>query len=807
MLNLKSFRSKKKGLADFLNFGSVIADGVILGKDGSLFGGWFFEGRDVECLDNAELNIIKERVNMALSVRLGTGWTLYADATRLEVDSYPMDPSYFPDDVSSRINNESKEMFQTAGMQFETTHVLMLSYLPPNASESKLYNYMVDDPEKKKTVNLADKHLKHFESVMDLIENDLTNVIRLNRIKSYKTEDGQGNTIIFDHLLQYVNFLVTGMNHPVILPNEFNYIDGILSYRDFVGGLAPKIGKKHIAAVNIGGLPTRSYPAMLSVLDQLSCEYRWNTRYIFMNPQESISHLKSYQRKWKQKIRGFKDQVANRYDGNIDHNAVVKTNEIDEAIHIVENGRARYGYYTSVVILMHEDRKELEYCIKMVEREINNLGFAARREEANLVEAWLGSIPSHTNYNVRRPMINTLNLADLLPLSSVWTGSRECPCPFMEPNSPPLMMCLTGGNTPFRFNLHVDDNGHTLVVGPPGSGKSALLAKIALSWRRYRGATVFAFDRGNSLLPATLGVGGKHYNVAADGSDLAFCPLQNIGESTAELAWAAEWVAECCELQKVEMTAKYRNAIYDALVLLKDSKTKSLTDLKLTLQEAELRNALSSYTMSGNLGPLLDAQVDGLEICDWQVFNLETIMEMGEANSIPVIKYLIHRAEKAALGQPMLVQMDEGWQIFEHPLFKKTLKIWLKTWRKKNVSIMLATQSLSDAANSGIIDVIVETMQTKIFLANSSAKSEASSSFYTKIGLTAKQIEIISYLTPKRDYFATSPEGNRIFQLAMGPLALRYAGVSDLVSTNKLIELVKRNPDNWRQVWEKGVMQ
>ncbi|MBP0652098.1 hypothetical protein J8J40_34060, partial [Mycobacterium tuberculosis] len=74
--------------------------------------------------------------------------------------------------------------------------------------------------------------------------------------------------------------------------------------------------------------------------------------------------------------------------------------------------------------------------------------------------------------------------------------------------APPLLFGKTEGSTPFRFSLHVGDVGHTLVVGPTGAGKSVLLALMALQFRRYRGAQVFAFDFGGSIRAAALAMRG-----------------------------------------------------------------------------------------------------------------------------------------------------------------------------------------------------------------------------------------------------------------------------------------------------------
>jgi len=53
----------------------------------------------------------------------------------------------------------------------------------------------------------------------------------------------------------------------------------------------------------------------------------------------------------------------------------------------------------------------------------------------------------------------------------------------MPKHSPPLLYAETTGATPFRLNLHVGDLGHTLMIGPPGAGKSTFSG-----WPRHSGS-------------------------------------------------------------------------------------------------------------------------------------------------------------------------------------------------------------------------------------------------------------------------------------------------------------------------------
>jgi hypothetical protein len=156
--------------------------------------------------------------------------------------------------------------------------------------------------------------------------------------------------------------------------------------------------------------------------------------------------------------------------------------------------------------------------------------------------------PANGYRNVRRVLLHTLNLSDMLPITSVWAGLRENPSQLMPRHSPPLMYASTSGATPFRLNLHVSDLGHTAMCGPSGAGKSTLLAMVTAQWFRYPGAQVFAFDKGYSLYVLTNAAGGEFYDITGEKTHLAFCPLREI-DSDADLAWAVGWLEGLCVLQ------------------------------------------------------------------------------------------------------------------------------------------------------------------------------------------------------------------------------------------------------------------
>ncbi len=159
-----------------------------------------------------------------------------------------------------------------------------------------------------------------------------------------------------------------------------------------------------------------------------------------------------------------------------------------------------------------------------------------------------------------------------------------------------------------------------------------------------------------------------------------------------------------------------------------DSTGKSLSDFVSGVQMREIKDALHHYTLDGPMGQLLDAEEDGLTLGAFQCFEIEELMNMGERNLVPALTYLFHRIEKRLDGSPSLILLDEAWLMLGHPVFRDKIREWLKVLRKANCAVVLATQSISDAERSGIIDVLKESCPTKICLPNGARVSRAPAS-------------------------------------------------------------------------------
>jgi type IV secretion system protein VirB4 len=201
------------------------------------------------------------------------------------------------------------------------------------------------------------------------------------------------------------------------------------------------------------------------------------------------------------------------------------------------------------------------------------------------------------------------------------------------------------------------------------------------------------------------------------------------------------------------------------------------------------------------MGKLLDAENDGLALSDLTVFEIETLLSLGDRYALPVLLYLFRRIEKSLTGQPAVIILDEAWIMLGHQVFRSKLQEWLKTMRKANCLVLMATQSLSDAAHSGILDNILEATATKIFLPNLYARDEDASALYRRMGLNNRQIEILASAVPKKQYYYVSESGRRLYELAIGPFTLAFVGCSDKESIADIKQLETSHGEQWIDHW------
>ena len=765
MLNLAEYRKHPASLADFLPWAALVAEGVVLNKDGSFQRTARFRGPDLDSATPAELVGVTARLNNALR-RLGSGWAIFVEAQRIAAKTYPR--SGFPGAASALVDLERQDAFEEAGVHFESRYFLTFVWLPPAEDASRVEGFLYE--------GRAQSGVDPWELLRGFL--DRTNrVLRL--VEGFMPEVGwldDGET------LTYLHSTVSTRQQRVRVPETPMHLDVLLADEPLAGGLEPRLGNRHLRTLTVVGFPTATHSGILDELNRLAFPYRWSTRAILIDKTEAVKLLTKIRRQWFAKRKSIaaivKEVMTNEASTLVDSDAANKAADADLALQELGSDDVGEAYITATVTVWDEFALIAAEKLRLVEKVIQGRDFTCMPEGVNAIEAWLGSLPGHAYANVRQPPVSTLNLAHMIPLSAVWAG----PTRDEHFQAPPLFFGKTEGSTPFRFSLHVGDVGHTLVVGPTGAGKSVLLSLMAMQFRRYRHNQIFAFDFGGSIRAVALACGGDWHDLGGSlsaGSEhsVSLQPLARI-DDPAERAWAAEWVVAILAKEGVTISPTAKEHVWSALTSLASSpvEERTITGLAVLLQSTALKQALQPYCVGGPSGRLLDAEGELLGYASVQAFETEGLI--GAAAAPAVLTYLFHRIEGRLDGRPTLLIIDEGWLVLDDPAFAQQLREWLKTLRKKNASVVFATQSLSDIDGSNIAPAIVESCPTRIFLPNERAIEPQITAIYRRFGLNDRQIEIIARATPKRDYYCQSRRGNRLFELGLGPIALAFCAAS-----------------------------
>jgi type IV secretion system protein VirB4 len=783
MMSLRAYGDPTPLLADFLPWAALVAPGVVLNKDGSLQRTARFRGPDLDSATPAELVATTARLNNALR-RLGSGWALFVEARRDPAVGYPA--SDFPDPASALVDLERREQFAEAGVHFESRYYLTFVWRPPAEEAARFEGLMIEGRARSgvDAWEQAKGFVQRTDRVLQLVETFMPRAAWL--------DDAQ--------TLSFLHGAVTTTRQAVRVPEIPIHLDVLLATQGLAGGLEPWLGDQHIRVLTVIGFPTATFPGILDDLNRLAFPYRWSTRALMLDKIDAVKLLSRIRRQWFAKRRSvaaiLKEVMTNEASALVDSDATNKAADADAALQDLGADDVAQAFVTTTVVVWDQDPAAATEKLRLVEKAIQGRDFTVIPETVNAVEAWFGSLPGQVYANVRQPPISTINLAHMMPLSAVWAGPERDE----HLGGPPLFHARTDGVTPYRFSLHVGDVGHCLVVGQTGGGKSVLLAMMALSFRRYADAQIFPFDFGGSMRAAVLAMGGDWHDLGGAGSP-ALQPLARIDDPT-ERAWAAGWLIALLEREGVTPTPALRDHLWSALGALATApvQERTLSGLAALLQSNALKAALRPYCVGGAAGRLLDAEHETLGDGTVQAFETEGLM--GSAGAPAVLEYLFHRIEGRLDGRPTLVIIDEGWLALDDPAFAAQLREWLKTLRKKNASVVFATQSLADIVGSTIAPAIIESCPTRIFLPNARALEPQIATIYAGFGLNARQVEILARATPKRDYYCQSPVGDRLFDLGLGEVALAFAAASskqDQAAITRVLDAA--GPDGFADAW------
>ncbi|MDE0694919.1 MAG: hypothetical protein OXH76_03690 [Boseongicola sp.] len=761
---------------DVLNWGALVAPGVMACKDGSLLAGWEVTGIDSESMEPEALAGELLHVSVALS-RLSDGETVWSVFERRPWVPKP-EPERLGQDALDAVTFESHLMLADPGTTWSDRLLLFLGRQP--ASSGTLGEMLAE-----------------FREAREGLESRLGSVFGLSRL----VPEGPGAPCPFCGAL--AGLLGQARSAPRFgesdLPVGLDMLLGAEVLQPTRAGPLTLDGRA-LAVLALEGLPVTYALAPFERFQDLPCAFNWVTRYEALSAATARGAVRRRQRFWMQASADFLANVGGTGEGRRDLYGVSMAESLHAVLARLSRGEEGHGHYVSVFLLQGEDRAALTPALAMLQAAADDGHYGLREEFGNAVPALLSALPGHRGVNPRRAMLRAQGMADLMPVRSIWRGHATCPSPRLPEGTPALLEARARTGEHFSLNLHHGDVGHTLVFGPTGGGKSVLLGRIVAAWLRYPDAQVIHFDRGRSIAHACAAMGGTFVEPGVPGTSgiAPFANLQRLGAS-----WGLSWLSALAEegLGR-RLTPNEAAELGGAVEALSGERRPSLQMVWEIVQSGDLRQVLLAWTRGPRAG-LLDAdETDvgtALEAAPLTVFETQALFDAIPAVSMLSVDYIFAEVARRFDGRPTLVVLDEAWSFFAHPLWVDRLRSWLKEGRKHNVAVVLATQSVADAARSELTADLLESCPTKLYLPNPQAKTRAARANYDALGLEPAQVDLIARIAPKRELYVDQPGGRRVISLPMGPATLSILGRTGSDDSARALRLRPGNHDFWKE--------
>src|SRR5215468_5759817 len=409
--------------------------------------------------------------------------------------------------------------------------------------------------------------------------------------------------------------------------------------------------------------------------------------------------------------------------------------ELGGALQEMEVNGNSFGEWSMTVVLYDLDRSKLDRAVAECVKRFATQDATVIEERYNLLNAWLSVLPGNHQYNLRRLYLLDSNCADLSFLFTLDLGEPHN----QHLDQEYLAVLETNQGTPYFLNLHHQDNAHTVILGATGSGKSFLTNFLLTNLQKYRPYTVI-FDLGGGYESLTRLFRGRYVRVLIESGH-----------------------HECSSADERDLYEQLEN-LYQVERGLRRLGTLS------NIVNRRLAEPLRKWVADGQYARLFDNGEDNLSFACFQCFDFEGMDRYPEILE-PLLFYILHRANAAILAADhttafKVVVLDEAWRFFRNCTIQSYIVEALKTWRKKNAALILATQSGDDLYRSDLLPVIVESCPTKMFLANPGMDRAA---YSERFHLNQTEADLVAGLIPKQQFLLKRPHLAKVVNLHVDP--------------------------------------
>ena len=453
----------------------------------------------------------------------------------------------------------------------------------------------------------------------------------------------------------------------------------------------------------------------------------------------------------------------------VDSAAATESDRLGSALVELEADGVSYGE-ASLTVALHGDLARIEGADGDLRRLFAAHDAKVIREAYGQLPAWFARLPAQPRARqVRKVFVSAGVAACLAPLFGPPVGrvrSRHL-------GRPALAVFETPWRTAYHYDLFSGDVGHTLMLGATGSGKSFTLNFLLVEALKYE-PRVLILDLGGSYRWLTRFLEGRYLELSPGEAEptLRLQPFA-LPASARTFQFLTGWVLRLLKLGGWEAsgadTSEVRARIEDLYAF--EPHRRTLGVLAASLPSA-MWPAWSRWIGTGAWGAYFDNPAGGapdLEFADWQVIDLAGAVEHPDLCDA-ALSYLLERMrleieDPAEARRLKLMVVDEAWRYLQDPAVLGYLAEAAKTWRKKNAALVLATQSAVDLTATPGASALLESIPTKLFLANPELPDAVGALFR----LNEAELAQIRGLVPKRELYMRRPEGAAVLRLEVDP--------------------------------------
>lgn len=514
----------------------------------------------------------------------------------------------------------------------------------------------------------------------------------------------------------------------------------------------------------------QSFPLIFKRLLEVEANYYVVTEWKKEDSGKMRRAIQAKRRHFHNTKRSFASQVSLNdnptQDVLLDDSKESQVRELGEGIKQIELHGSYFGQFSLTVVIYDLDLAKVDRACADFYKVFSVHDAQLYEEKYNLLNAFLAAVPGNHAFNLRSLYLLNTNYADFSFLFTLHCGEPRN----NHLRAEYLAVLETNHGTPYFLNLHYRDVAHTLILGRSGAGKSFLLSFLITNLQKY-GPRTFIFDLGGSFESLTQLFGGSYVRVGIASQDFRINPF-SLAPTKENLDFLALFVKVLIQGQRPgDLDPATERELFHHIENLYevDPSLRTLSVLTNTLGH-DVSNRLAKWTRGGQFGFLFDNAEDTISFARFQCFDFQRMSQYPELLE-PLLFYILHRANAVLVDREIsslfkAFFIDEAWVFLRNPAIQRYVVEALKTWRKHNAAMILSTQSLDELKRSDILDIIVESCATKIFLANPDMDREL---YRHQFHLNDPEVELVSGLIPKQQFLIKTPELAKVVNLHVDP--------------------------------------